>query len=81
MARRELVLSRGEQAVLDRLMDEAEALALLSRRVRECKRRRALLIVKARHANIPARTIEKYACITNVQGSGLPGDPEARERA
>lgn len=85
MAKRDLVLSRGEAAVLDRLRDEAVELARLARHVAAVKARRALLIVKARRAGIPARTIAASAGVSNVavllianawtKRAGSPGAP------
>lgn len=67
-------LTRGEEALLDRLRDEAAEIARLRAHLAAAKRRRDALIAKARYAGFTVREIEKVAGISNARVAqlGLP---------
>lgn len=65
------VLTRGEEALRDRLLEERARIHDLTVRLREAKRCRNLLIGKARLAKFTVREIEKLAGVSNVRVSQI----------
>jgi hypothetical protein len=72
---RRIVLTIGERSLLARLQDEARVIADLRNRLRESRRCRNLLIVKARAAGFTVRAIERLAGVSNVRVSQVSSPP------
>lgn len=65
--------SIGLSALADRIRDEAQDITRLTGELREHRRRRNLLIGKARHAGVSVRQIEQWAGVSNVRVSQIGG--------
>lgn len=66
MADRVTVYSRAEQSVLDRLAEQRDEIKGLERLLAAAKRRRDVLLAKARRTGITCRALEPYAGIANT---------------
>ena len=64
-------VTRGHAALIDRLRDEAIAIARARHLLAHHRRMRNLLIEKARCAGFTVREIEKHAGVSNVRVSQL----------
>ncbi len=71
MAKTALTLTRGEQALIDRLKNERAEIARHTRRLRQHRMWRNQLIVKARVAGFSGRQIAPVVGISNVEISRI----------